>query len=176
MTKRATRLLSLVWLAAGTCGILSGQGSQRATVTRIGSVQLAGRDLNTDDGYLGIQHSPEVDIGFSKPQISGTISPARVRAAHVPGAAGSAFASESVFGFNGLSHLDQRLAPTDVTGGINLSLTPPDQGLAVGNRYVIEAVNNAVAVYNATTGSRLAILALSAFFGIAPELNTSTGK
>ena len=36
-------------------------------------------------------------------------------------------------------------------------------------------MNNVIAVYDAATGTRLAFSALSAFFGLAPELNTSTG-
>jgi len=173
--KRATQLLPLVLLTLSACTILLGEGSQPATVTRIGTIHLTGGDPNADNGYLGIQSSPEVDVQFSKPQISGSVKPARVRAAHVPTPGASAIASEAVSGFLGLTHRDQRLAPTGVTGGINLSTTPPDQGLAVGNGYVIEAVNNAIAVYSATSMSRLGIEALSAFYGVAPELNTNSG-
>ncbi len=175
MIKPSIRILPLVALAVSACSMLLGQASQPVTVTRTGTIQLKGIDPNADDGYLGILPSPDVDISFSKPQISGTNSPARVPAAHVPRPDASILSSESIFGFNGLTHRDQRLAPTGVSTGINLSLTPPDQGLAVGNGYVIEAVNNAVAVHAATTGTRLALSALSAFFGVAPELDTATG-
>lgn len=174
--KRAAQLLLRLGLAVSACGILFGQGSQPAVVSRIGTIQLTGVEPNADDGYLGIQSSPEVDVRFSKPQTSGTIKPARVPAAHVPAPPASVVSSEGVFGFSGLTHLDQRLAPTGVAGGINLSLTPPDQGLAVGNGYVIETVNNAIAVYSAASRSRLAVEAMSALFGIAPDFNTITGQ
>src|SRR5947207_14237511 len=53
---------------------------------------------------------PEVDEQFTKPQITGAISPARVSSAHVPTPGGSAFASTAgaVFSaFDALSHRDQ---------------------------------------------------------------------
>jgi hypothetical protein len=44
--------------------------------------------------------------------------------------------------FNGLNHRDQRLA----NGGNQFSLEPPDQGLCVGNGYVVEAINSVLKV------------------------------
>ena len=175
-------LLLIISMSVAATGALTGQSgappsqaSDPATMTLIGTARLIGTDPGADDGYLGIRDEPEVDVAFSKPQTSGSQAPARVSADHVPMPAGSAIASEPIVGFNGISHRDQRLAPT-TAGGINLSLTPPDQGLAVGNGFVVEAVNNAVAVYTATTHARLALSALSAFFGLAPELDVATGN
>jgi hypothetical protein len=75
------------------------------------------------------------------------------------------------FGFNGVSHYDSRTA----SGGNQFSLEPPDQGLCVGNGYVVEPVNDVLAVYD-THGSRVAgPEALNAFFGYAPALNRTTG-
>jgi hypothetical protein len=153
----------------------SAEGSNPVTVTQTGTARLIGTDPAADDGYLGIRNEPQVDATFSKPQTSGSMSPARVPADHVPTPDGTGIASEPIVGFSGITHRDQRLAPTGVANGINLSLTPPDQGLAVGNGFVVEAVNNAVAVYSASTHARLRLSALSAFFGVAPELNLATG-
>ena len=181
MKKSLSRVLLLSTLALGASGVLIGQGnsprlaSQPAAVTFTGTALLTGNDPNADDGYLGVREGPEVDMGFSKPQLSGTLAPARVPADHVPAPAGSALGSEAVFGFRGITHRDQRFAPTGVPNGSNLSSTPPDQGLAVGNGFVVEAVNNAVAVYDAATKTRLRLSALSAFFGLAPEFNFATG-
>src|SRR6185369_13052783 len=52
--------------------------------------------------------------------------------------------------------------------GFQFNLEPSDLGLAAGNGFVVEAVNNAIAVYNPNTGQRLAREALSLFFGLAP--------
>src|SRR5712664_2549313 len=101
MTKSTIRVLLLFTLAVAASGLLIGQGnppsrlaSQPAAVTFTGTALLTGSDPNTDDGYLGVRQGPEVDAQFSKPQISGTLSPARVPADHVPAPAGSALGSE----------------------------------------------------------------------------------
>ena len=175
------RFVLMAALTVGATAVTIGQttppqGSEPATVTQVGTAQLVGIDTGADDGYLGTRQEPEVDASFSKPQTSGSMAPARVPADHVPMPAGSAIATEPIVGFRALTHREQRLAPTGSSTGINLSLTPPDQGLAVGNGFVVEAVNNAVAVYSATTHSRIALSALSAFFGVAAELDVKTGN
>jgi hypothetical protein len=169
------RLLLIAGLALVCPTPSFAQAGQPAKLSFVRTVRLVGADSNTDDGHLGIVEGPEVDAAFTKPQVSGTTAPARVPAAHVPRPPASSLVSEPVFGFNGLTHLDQRLAPTGVATGINLSVTPPDQGLAVGGGVVVEAVNNAVAVYNAATKERLGVWALSFLFGVAPTLDLATG-
>jgi len=70
-------------------------------------------------------------------------------------------------GFNGLSHVDSRLA----SGGNQFSLEPPDQGLCVGNGDVVETINDVMAVYS-TSGALLSgPTALNAFYGYAPSIN-----
>jgi hypothetical protein len=73
--------------------------------------------------------------------------------------------------FSGIDHFTQRFG---VSGGNQWSTEPPDQALCVGNGYVFEAVNNAVAVYD-TTGNRLAVDGLNAFFGYGFEIDRTTG-
>jgi|GEM_PF-396530 len=78
--------------------------------------------------------------------------------------------SSAVPGFAGLTHLDQRSAGTGAYVNTQFSEEPPDQGLCVGNGFVVETVNNAIAVYD-TQGNLLAgPAALSQFFGLAPEI------
>lgn len=78
------------------------------------------------------------------------------------------------FGFPGLNHFDQRFAGTGAYTNTQLSLEPPDQGLCVGDGAVMEVINNALAVYD-FTGTRVAgPVALSQFFGLAPEVIRST--
>lgn len=52
--------------------------------------------------------------------------------------------SSSASGFQGINHYEQRYAD----GGNQWSLVPPDQGLCAGNGQVVEAVNNAIQVYD----------------------------
>jgi hypothetical protein len=78
-------------------------------------------------------------------------------------------------GFNGLSHLDQRLAGTGVYANTQFSLEPPDQGLCVGNGFVIEPVNTAFAVYNGSGTQLTATTALNQFYNRSPAFNRVTG-
>ena len=73
--------------------------------------------------------------------------------------------------FSGIDHFQQRLGVAD---GNQWSTEPPDQGLCVGNGRVVEAVNNAVAVYD-TAGNRVALDSLNHFFGYGVEIDRSTG-
>ena len=75
-------------------------------------------------------------------------------------------------GFTGLTHLQQRTA----RNGNQFSTEPPDQGLAVGNGFVLEAINSALNVYD-TNGVQLLPnpVALSEFFGLPPGINRTTG-
>jgi len=114
-----------------------------------------------------IQQGPEVDAHMIRSS-NGSISPARVPSSAVPRPAGAPVlgAGANFSGFPGISHLDQRLA----SNGNQFSLEPPDQGLAVGSGFVVEAVNLAVSVYS-TSGTLLAGPAgLNGFFGLAPAI------
>jgi len=73
--------------------------------------------------------------------------------------------------FNGINHRDQRLA----NGGNQFSLEPPDQGLCVGNGFILETVNDALAVYNANGNILKAVTALNAFYNYPPAINRTTG-
>lgn len=98
--------------------------------------------------------------------------------------------SNSAFntGFEGLNHYQQRYA----RGGNQFSLEPPDQGLCVGNGYVLEAVNDVLNVFNTsgqsvlpdnTTSNIVAgfprnvnhAVDLNSFYGYSPAINRSTG-
>ncbi len=79
------------------------------------------------------------------------------------------------FGFPGLSHYDQRNAGSGIYANTQFSLEPPDQGLCVGNGYVLETINNALSVY--TQGGTLVSgpEPMNAFFELAPEIVRPTG-
>jgi hypothetical protein len=84
-------------------------------------------------------------------------------------------ASSHTDGFAGITHADQRLAGTGVYANTQFSLEPPDQGLCAGNGFVMEAVNNAVEVYDHAGHTLAGPAALSEFFGLTPEINRTTG-
>ena len=92
----------------------------------------------------------------------------------MPGAplAAAAAPTPSFRGFTGLTHLQQRTA----RNGNQFSTEPPDQGLAVGNGLVLEAVNSALNVYDTNGIQQLPNpVALSEFFGLPPGINRTTG-
>jgi hypothetical protein len=78
-----------------------------------------------------------------------------------------------VFGFNGLSHNDQRLADS----GNQFSVEPPNPSIAVANGYVLEGVNNAVQVFSSGTGTALLMqtVASNQLFGVSAAINRTTG-
>jgi hypothetical protein len=78
-------------------------------------------------------------------------------------------------GFNGLSHADQRLAGTGQYVNTQFSLEPPDQGLCVGNGFVVEPINDAFAVYSETGAKLTATTALNQFYKRSPGINRVTG-
>ena len=92
------------------------------------------------------------------------------------------------FGFEGLNLYQQRYA----RGGNQFTVEPPDQGLCVGNGYVLEAVNDVLNVFNTSGQSVLPdntatnivsgfprnvnhAVDLNSFYGYAPAINRSTG-
>jgi hypothetical protein len=78
--------------------------------------------------------------------------------------------------FNGISHRDQRFAGTGTYANTQFSTEPPDEGLAVGNGFVLQTVNAALSIYDANTGVvRQGPTALNQFLHLKPEIDRSTG-
>src|ERR671931_335179 len=94
------------------------------------------------------------------------------------------------FGFQGLNHYQQRYA----RGGNQFSVEPPEQGMCVGNGYVVEAVNDVFNVFSASTGASLLpdntatnivsgfprnvnhAVDLNSFYGYPPALDRAHGN
>lgn len=92
-----------------------------------------------------------------------------------PAASGVATVSSApagILGAAGLNHFDNRTAD----GGNNFSIEPPDQGLCVGNGYVLEAVNLVVGLRDAATNQRIpgTVTGLNTFFGLPYSINRTT--
>lgn len=130
----------------------------------LGATGITGASAASTDLGNEYRSGPEVDKFFGK----GGVSSTHVPAAGVPRPASTSVrgAPRSFFGFNGLTHLDQRLADN----GNQFSLEPPDPALAVGNNFVLQAVNNALAVYDQTGHLLAGPIALNPFFGLPSAL------
>lgn len=168
---RLDRLIGPAFVVLCVTSTLCAQNRSTRQLTVAGVTNLSAQPGSApaevgNETFIG----PEVDEQFTKPQITGSISPARVSSAHVPTPPGSAFATTSgdVFsGFNAISHRDQRLS----NNGNQFSLEPPDQGLAVGNGFVVEAVNDAVRVFNYAGTALTPTAALNSFLGLPPQID-----
>lgn len=75
------------------------------------------------------------------------------------------------FGFDGLTHLDQRQA----NSGNQFSVEPPNASIASANGFILEGVNNAVRVYSTSGIALLRAVSSNELFGVAPAINRSTG-
>ena len=67
-----------------------------------------------------------------------------------------------VLSFDGLNHFDQRFGANN---GNQFSLEPPDQGLCVGNGFVVEAVNSVIKVWDTDGNPLTDVQDLNTFFG-----------
>jgi len=164
--KWGSALCALVWSFCAWGAQSQGQLIFRGTTSLVGSAPVAaqGQGPETHTG-------PEFDAGFEKLS-KGAVSPARVPSDHVPRPADSARAGfRANAGFDGLTHFEQRNA----SGGNQFSSEPPDQALAVGNGFVLEAVNTAIRVRRADGGVASATLGLNEFFKLPVAINRTTG-
>jgi hypothetical protein len=167
-------------LLAATTALAQKHASSVNKVTFMGTRRLtSGLSRGTlPPGFLILSES-DTAVGFDIPGVSGNNSPARVRAAGVPTPAGNPIGTGVFFPLPGLTQFDQATAFTNSPTGFNGQLEPPDQGLAVGNGLVVEAINNAIQIY-LTNGTPIfpVPLAMNALYFVAPTftLDPKTGQ
>jgi len=150
----------------------SGASSQSIThlslvgASRLNPTSSSSSSAPTNGTSSEVGQSPPVLIAHSGLQAT------RQPAVNVPSSPGNPLATSSpgFFGFNGLSHLDQRLAGTGPYTNTQFSLEPPDQGLCVGNGFVLETVNTALVVYDSSGNRLTGVAAINQFLGLSPEI------
>lgn len=145
----------------------------RETLQFVGSSQLESapaRAIQSDD--LRVSPHPEVDgdlAGVTKGPGSAYVPLITTPQSLSP-------AQNIVLAIEGLTHRDQRFAGTGAYANSQFSTEPPDPGLAVGNGFVLQTVNAALAIYDAGTGSlKQGPTALNQFFRLKPEIARSSG-
>ena len=79
-------------------------------------------------------------------------------------------AKRLVSSFDGINAWDQRYA----NGGNNKAFEPPDQGLCVGNGFILESVNSALRVYKEDGSPATDTVDLNAFYGYPPGIDKTT--
>jgi hypothetical protein len=115
--------------------------------------------------FVNRSHSRRPDAGAKSPTTSAlsvpVVTPSPIVSSN-PGLAKS---------FDGLNLRDQRLA----NGGNQFTVEPPDQGLCVGNGYVMESVNDVLNVYSPSGASLLGVTDLNTFYGYPAQFDRTTG-
>lgn len=153
---------------------VSGASSIVVPLVKVGTTTLSLQESNgTVTEGLGSEIRPEPEIDKADRQIpKSAYSPARINASGVPTPAAIPLTSSNpgFFGFNGLTHLEQRLAVSGTLTNTQFSLEPPDQGLSVGGGYVVEAINTALRVYETDGSAASSTTPLNHLFGLAPEV------
>ena len=153
-------------------GMASAQAS-RETLQYLGPSQLdsiAATSIASDD----LQVSPHPGSDAELAGVNKGPGSASVPFITAPQTISSSSANVAL-AFNGLTHRDQRMAGTGVYANTQFSTEPPDEGLAVGNGFVVQTVNAAMAIYDASSGVlRQGPTALNQFFRLKPEINRST--
>ena len=173
-----TRAGILTLLVLGFTGPAAGQTPSTQTsflqLTRAGisalDVPTAGGPI--DDANIGVRIEHDLPLVDARRAEIASAPPSGALTVPDPlGSAVSAAPRRNISGFPGLTHRDQRLAGTGIYTNSQFSLEPPDQALCVGNGFVMESVNTALAVHDAATGARVAgPTALNQFFLLAPEV------
>lgn len=181
--KRRTLLLALSSITIGSLlvgAFFAFQGGSHAasasqgTTTHlkfVGTVNLRGlgAGARTSAGGLQDQTAPTPEVDQQIPHSSRVV---HVSASNVPRPAGNSVVTDTTSpGFAVLNHFDERTAGTGVYAGTQFSLEPPDQGLCVGNGYVVEAINDAVRVFHTDGTSAGPAIAISQFFNLKPSIN-----
>jgi hypothetical protein len=158
-----------------------------------GSPQTGAFTPSGSGDATSVEFAGETDADAGPDPFAGTISARTLSKGNGNGAAAASSARaksnpQFVSGFEGLNLFQQRFA----RGGNQFTVEPPDQGMCVGNGFVVEAVNDVLNVYNAAGTSVLPdntatnvvsgfptdvnhAVDLNSFFGYAPAINRSTG-
>ena len=184
---KRTHATVLVSLAAGFLVVYPAAAAAAEAIgtQSFGSVELlGGTQVGPGSGLGSVNESfhDELQV-FVRPDLEaiveaagGDTSPKGLAPLQVPTVKNNkvSLINQRFSGFDGLNHADQRLAGTGVYTNTQFSLEPPDQGLCVGNGFVVETINTAVAVYLEDGTLVAGPTALNQFFGLAPEVIRST--
>ncbi|HEU0026342.1 MAG TPA: hypothetical protein VFQ25_04440 [Ktedonobacterales bacterium] len=154
-----------VFFVRSTIAHAAAPSSGAVSVTYVGSTSLNVSGSSSQATNTGNEFGPDADENVPR---NATTQNA---AGSAPSTAGFSVVTDAAQpGFAGINHFQQRTAGTGSYAGTQFSLEPPDQGLCVGNGYVLEAVNDALRVYSATGAALTTTVALNQFYGLAPSI------
>jgi hypothetical protein len=175
-----TRLLiAVAAMMVATCALgappttlsLHKGGTTVPTTTPLGGAPLT--SLEQDPAMTaGDADSGDGDDLGSQPTVNRTIAHGHHAGSNKMGHGRRAKAHpELLGGFDGLNFHDQRYS----NGGNQFSVEPPDQGLCVGNGFVMESVNDVLGIYNKAGDELVGPVDLNTFYGYPAAINRTTG-
>jgi hypothetical protein len=187
-------LLAGLILAAPASSVLAASGVTRTvSVAGTSSPETGAFTPSGDADVTQAEFPGELDEADGPDAYTGTITDRSLSDGSANGVSvnsGKKAKSNPTFvnGFEGLNLYQQRYA----RGGNQFTVEPPDQGMCVGNGYVVEAVNDVLNVFDTAGNSALPnntatnivggfprdvnhAVDLNSFFGYGPAINRSTG-
>jgi hypothetical protein len=176
--RRSPLRAAIIGAVVGALVLVLGAASASADTRNISSAGVA-RFGPTAFGVDGLQF-PEIRAGDDEEDapapFDGRITDRRHSRGRGPGGEGPGNPrdrdnTQLVTSFDGLTHRDQRLA----NNGNQFSLEPPDQGLCVGNGRELEAVNDALEVYDPAGNTVAGTTDLNTFLGYPAAIDRATG-
>ncbi len=169
----------LLMLAAAVTLMLAFGPSARAgtpiRLTAVGTTSAVACPAGTPNGF----QAPEIDPSIADDSGDGVGTFVNRTIAAGPGRSLSANAGRKAksnpelnFSFNGLDLYNQRFA----NSGNQFTVEPPDQGLAVGNGFVVEAVNDVFRIFDTTGNALTDPIDLNTFYNYPAAINRSNGQ
>src|SRR5436190_7907499 len=187
--------LALAFLAGAFAALPAESATKSIALSGTGSPQTGAYAPSGDNDATGVEFFGQLDEEDGSPGpypgiiVNRSLSQGTGQGVSVNSGKKAKSAPQFNMGFQGLNLYQQRYA----RGGNQFTVEPPDQALCVGNGYVVEAVNDVLNVFSATTGESLLpdntatnIVAgfprnvnhavdLNSFYGYIPAVNRTTG-
>jgi hypothetical protein len=171
-------LVLFVALHAITANAAAPAGPVQLTLERVGTSSFASAPAGTDfttqaDEMDAATNGDDADSGAGGDDSSGVNrTPSGAVTGHgKPVKPNARPKSNPLLGthFQGLNLFNQRFA----NGGNQFSVEPPDQGLCVGNGFVLETVNDVLRVYHTDGTPATGVVDLNTFYGYPAAINRS---
>ncbi|MGZ4382094.1 MAG: hypothetical protein ACXVZ3_11800 [Gaiellaceae bacterium] len=160
--------LTTVGAASAATIVIPSSGS-----TAIGSASVGTPSAATDNEFQFLQAIGDENAGdedASGAVVDRSVAPATVGSGPTSSGLGRAKSNpELAASWQGLNFFDQRFA----NNGNQFSVEPPDQGLCVGNGYVLESVNDVLAVYDTSGHLLKGPVDLNTFYGYPAAIDRS---
>ena len=180
MSRHKLVLFGIVLMAGSMITVVPASASSSSGTREISASGVTSFRRTTQGADGGVQF-PEIRNGPSEsgsvvvpknPPTDRSETHGKVGSGDVSGETGRSGSIKPVVSFDGLNHRAQRLA----NGGNQFSVEPPDQGLCVGNGFVMETVNDVINIYN-TSGTSLLpnVIDQNTFYGYDAAFNRTTG-